>query len=294
MRNAYGWSSRFGYVFWSLVACGLLSAGVFPWMPRSVVAANQGAGSLDLEIVLDKETFLVGEPIWVDVRLCNAGGDTIVMPHQELCIYCGTLRFFVTTDGDTLPYRGSVATVVAIPRVVPPGKEFTRSFDLREYYGASVVETLYLEKLIAIGTYEVSARDSGVASRNRLGFSVVEPSGHDANTRAALEAAYSDYGNRKFEEAADELRTLVPDASAGPYGELIHFLLAKFSRWAGKGHIAACQLGVEQTPNSRYAEYFVRPILERMGEDEARAFASQLEHTAPSSRAAKLARRLVE
>lgn len=275
----------------SILLSALTVMCVCPLSGSSLRGADEAESPLSLEIFLEEGTYLVGEPIWLDVTLSNTGRDTAVVDYAPICMECLTFQCLITADGDTLSYSGGPPGLWLVKaRQILPGQALRESLNLLDYYGAPVSGTDDFERLIPQGTYSVRAFDGGIAS-NQLSVTVIEPSGLDYSIYEVMHDAYVLIGSSQWRGAATRLEALLPSLDDSPYRAKVYYMLALAALPpANEKYIAACRRIVEGTPNSHYAEYGVQGILRTMSFSEAKTFVEDLERRMPDSRAAEAAR----
>jgi hypothetical protein len=244
---------------------------------------------LVLRIELEKQSYLVGEPIWVDVTLSNAGADTVVMPGSPMALESSEFEFYVITNGERLKYTGPVACGALRPMPIAPGQEFHRCFDILSNYGEPVPNTTSFEPIVSAGTYSIHADSWGVLS-NEVGFDIEKPQGRDAEIYEILEQAISLSVNNRRLTAAQQLEELLPGLAGSPYRDKVVYWLGNM--WwffeIDKELEIFAQL-VDVSPNSGYAPIAVGRLMRKMTLPEAEMFWWNLQRKAPGSRAAQAA-----
>jgi len=267
------------------LALGVVSAGAG--------TVGDGPSQWSIRITMDKDRFLLAEPIWVDVEMTYTGSDTILLWDNPVCLGCGTFNVLVVSGADTFPYSASIPTVMAVAETVPPGKRFERSFELLEYYGVHLEGTHGFERELPPGDYTIQASEWGARS-NELHFTIVRPQGHDAEIYEAMHQAVLLKVDRRRLEAASLLRSLLGGAPDSPYRDKMYFQIVLAMTPYREEYLRACSEIVEAIPDSRYARGAVSALMRTKTLEEARAYMRELEAKVPGTRAAKAAAEALE
>lgn len=250
--------------------------------------------SLELEISADKEQFLLGEPIWIDVVLRNVSEDTLCISGRDIRPEHRNIDFFVTRGDEILRYTGGYATYVGKPLDLAPGEEVATHFDILEFYGMRVEETVGFEKLFHPGDYSVQARVWHSVTSNTLDVEVIEPSGEDAEIYRGLHEAALLRSRRQFRQAAETLYPLLASASQSAYRDKLYFWLIRIVHMDEPRKRALAEQVLEEYPDSRYARACLLRVLSGMDRAEAQKLVKELESTSPGTRAAVQGRKLLQ
>jgi hypothetical protein len=79
------------------------------------------AGDMRLELALDKTSYLLGEGVWMEVRVLNDSNVALELPHPYFCT--SILRVKLTDQsGRSLRYKGATIVKNALPRDTVPAK----------------------------------------------------------------------------------------------------------------------------------------------------------------------------
>jgi hypothetical protein len=156
----------------------LTSSAVAMWPPN-----------LELKILCDKSTYLLDEPIWIDILLINHGEDSVdvqlLTPESGLEIF----RFIVVDERmDTIPYSGMIIEFVQAggPTFrLAPGDTAYYVFNLIKAYKWSPRSTRHNEILVQ-GRIEVTAQFWTGYRSNTLYIEIVEPQGTEAEAHQLL------------------------------------------------------------------------------------------------------------
>lgn len=256
-------------------------------------AFGQLSSVLSLEIRADKKQFLLGEPVWIDVLLKNVSQDTVRIPDRVIRPDFGNLEFFVTSGEETLPYTGGDATYIIEPLDLAPGEELTMQFDILDFYGESAEGTHWFERLFHPGTYSVQARAWHGVLSNTLEVEVIEPSGEELEIYNGLHEAAVLEGQRRFQEAAERLYSLLPSASRSAYRDKLYneLILGACADSPRQRRLAAQVL--REYPDSRYAHFCLSYVFHGMSRAEAEEYVDELESAAPGTRAAVQGRKML-
>ena|GEM_PF-4748469 len=119
--------------------------------------AEAGSKDIELELIIDKTSYMIHEPIWIDILVLNHGDDTVnvPLPNPEF----DRFHFTVVQNGiDTLPYMGNITDLLGSP----PSHDLVRGdtlyglFNLLEAYRCSKAAT-HLHRIPLQGEITVSA-----------------------------------------------------------------------------------------------------------------------------------------
>ena len=274
----------------------IVVVGICPISPPAAVdlAFGRLSNALELEINIDKERFLVGEPVWIDVVLKNVSQDTVPISGRDIRPEHGNLEFFVAGGEKTLKYTGGFATYIGGPQNLAPGEEITSQFDIVDFYGKPVEGTLCFEKLLHPGMYSVQARVWRNVTSNALDMEVVEPSGEDAEIQRALHEASLLIGQRRREEAGERLCSVLPSASQSVYRDKLYFVLIRIAHTERPRQRKLAEQVLREYPDSRYAGPCLLRVFGGMSRAQAEEFVGGLESAVPGTRAAVRGRKLLE
>ncbi len=276
-----------------LALLGLLTTGSQSRSPVTNQADGQSSFDLKLVISLEKEHFLLGEPVWVHTRLINTGCDTVLFGHNRLCIECDIIRFDVTRDGTTLKYAGPVALWMAIPTPLRAGQEIRSTEDLLVNYGTRVKGTRMPGMMISPGTYTVTARVGEIASNTRE-FAIEEPAGAEKEIYDAMIDGLKLMASRQRNQAFELLTRVLSGATTSVYRDKIYMLRALSRLYDKEEHVAACRQMIEDNYDTPYAEYGVLGSTAEMSLEEVEAFLEEINSKAPDSRTAGVLRDVVK
>jgi hypothetical protein len=175
----------------------------------TLVALLLGTGStvfasdVELKLLCDKSTYLVAEPIWIDILVINHSPDTQAVPFASVPL--DEVRFTVVNNGtDTLDYRGLILDAVEGMRFdLSPGDTLYGLFNFVEGYRYSRSRKPFYYKLLQ-GQVSITARyNRGMVSPTLL-IDIVEPTGSEAEAfqllQEGLKAQFSDKSRSRFEE----------------------------------------------------------------------------------------------
>lgn len=195
-----------------------------------VTNACSAALAVEIEIRLDKETYLLDEPIWLDVVVTGDRDDTEVVPGPHPVT--GEFRIVVVRNMvDTLPAVGARGEFARRPEVtLDPGDTAFSTINLLDEFGKA--ETIAHLPSLETGSYTVWARYPGRARSNALSFKVEAPKGEEAVAHSVYISAILQR-NPKPESAVDLAKSLIADHPRSVYApaacNLIRQVYAIFS-----------------------------------------------------------------
>lgn len=225
---------------------------------------------LQVKLSMDKEVFLLHEPIWLDVWVINPLDFEQQIPGLGLA--SGTLRIQIkASDGTILEYTGP--RILADSRddlIIAPGDSIHAFFELTEAYG---VRSLEGKKGIPCGTYSVNVRIAGGLESESLQFKVEEPSGLAKTAHELyISAITKKFAFQKAEAFAD-LRTLIEQSPSTVYLEPALFEIIKIFKFTPElgSVVDPCIELLERIPNTGYADYVIFTLNNSVGKDSTRS-----------------------
>jgi|GEM_PF-1047356 len=271
---------------------------LFLFLAAATLAAD-APPSLSLELELEKDTFLAGEPIWVDLYFTNEGRESLTLNSldlawQELQVHV------VNAQGDTLEYSGSIADGVC-----PPGPTLEASdiyyhyINLSENFGRGAQEYLppslrYLEQ----GTYTLQMRHTGVSS-NLAEFKVHDPK-EDEGLAYKLVRDASRTGFKYYHADAQQVieifQGIIDKYPKSVYGGLAHYEIAGLYGLLGQSdrtHEFLRDL-ILHYPNSHSVIKALPDLLRQMSTDRQTEFLTQITEKHPETRASDWAEKSLQ
>ncbi|MEW5994522.1 MAG: hypothetical protein AB1744_09015 [Candidatus Zixiibacteriota bacterium] len=159
-------------------------------VPRGTTADDQ---QLKLEIGLSKGTYLLREPIWLDVTLTNISGDTIrIVPLDPPC-QGGVGIELRDSLGNEMPYTGP--SILLAPRegfILDPEEQYYDCFDIVALFNTFRSILGYNFGLLPPGKYDVQVY-YGKAISQKLTFEIREPTGVEREALLLLEDGIGRY-----------------------------------------------------------------------------------------------------
>lgn len=250
-------------------------------VPRGTTGDNQ---RWQLEIGLSKETYLLNEPIWLDVTLTNVSGDTMrIVPLDPPC-QGGVGIELRDSLGNEMPYTGP--SILLAPRkgfILDPGEQYYDCFDLLDLYPSSKIKGLieaYFLRFISLGKYKVRARYRSTSSQE-IEFEVIEPSGDEKETYQLLHKAFTFLLDRKSDLQRQKLQELIDRFPNSVYVEKAHRELFQRSEL------------VQKFPNSGYNKINLKVLTRELAHKQKREFLEKVIQDHPESRSAKYAQQML-
>lgn len=235
---------------------------------------------LQLEIVLSKKTYLLNEPIWLDVTLTNVSGDTMrIVPLDPPC-QGGVGIELRDSLGNEMPYTGP--SILLAPRkgfILDPGEPYYDCFDLLQLYCSSKMKGLinaYFLRFLPPGKYKVRALYRSAFSQE-IEFDVIEPTGDEREAYQLLHKAFPFLLDRKSDLMTQTLQELINRFPNSVYVEKAHRELFQRSEL------------VEKFPNSGYNQINLKVLTGELAPEEKREFLEKVIQDHPESRSAKFA-----
>ncbi len=187
----------------------------------------------ELSIQLDKNTFLMREPIWLDIELTNVSNDTLriwsLYPGQGL----GLEIELTNSDGDTIPYSGPVFDfVLKEGTVFQQGDVFYDSHDLIELFAIMYTNSYHFASL-APDNYIVQAFYGDAVSRE-IGFKVTAPTGVEKQVEQKLLDALSYSFSKDKDSLHASLQKAIEQHPKSVYAEIPALRILSFKEFLDK------------------------------------------------------------
>jgi tetratricopeptide (TPR) repeat protein len=257
------------------------------------------ADNLQFKIELDRDTFMLREPVWVDLYFINEGNQSVTLDCLDL--YWQQLEIYlVNSHGDTLQYCGYVADgVCRAGPTVKPFETYHYYINLSENYGKGAQEYLpptlrYFDE----NTYTLQMRHTGVSS-NLIRFKVESPKGEEKLAYRLLKDA-SRSGFKYYDKDAQQViglfQELISKYPKSRYADLVYYEL---------GGLYGLVVESEKTneyleklilsfPNSHFSLKALPGLLQQMKEDEKIKFLKEIIKKQPKTKASDCAQEFLE
>jgi tetratricopeptide (TPR) repeat protein len=274
----------------------ILMISFFFFLPN--VKTPCSTANLDFKIAVDKETYSLREPIWVDLYLTNNCKEAIRIKPLDLP-WLVLQVFLVNSEGDTLKYSGMHFEHGSLPEgdLVKPSERYYHCINLLNSFG----ETTYsLEK--ALGrfflredTYTLQMNYMGVFS-NKIGFKVEKPKSQEKVAHDLLKEAY--YYDIKLDnqKMIDILQRLIDKYPKRLYTDLAYYELCGHYGLVGEPEKTKECLRklVLNYPNSHFVLKAFPGLLQQMTKGEKIKFLKEVIKKQPKTRASDWAQKSLE
>jgi hypothetical protein len=254
--------------------------------------------ALEFTLACEKDTFLVGEPIWIDIRMRNLGEEAAAV--KPLTPASDWFRFVVLdAQNDTLEPQGKedIEWVGGGPTfTVLPDDTLYICRNLLEATGPGTSETFvsgrtYLDP----GSYRVSAvYGPGIAS-NEVRFIVVEPRGDERLALDLWRDGYQSRRQKEIKEAMAKWKSLLHNRSESVYAPSACWALATtydvFAQEPTKAALYEKKL-ISDYPNSGFCQYALGAFTRDKDPEEREQILRELEAQYAGTRAGKFARNM--
>jgi hypothetical protein len=224
---------------------------------------------LQLEIGLSKETYLLNEPIWLDVTLTNVSADTLrIVPLDPPC-----------QGGVGIELRDSLKGFI-----LNPGELCYDCFDLLQLYCSSKIKGLidaYFLRFLPTGKYKVRALYRSAYSQV-IEFEIIEPIGDEKEAYQLLHKAFPFLLDKKTDLMNQTLQELINRFPNSVYVEKAHRELFQRSEL------------VEKFPNSGYNRVNLKVLTHKLAPREKREFLEKVIRYHPESRSANFAQQMLK
>jgi len=237
----------------AIVIVGLI--GLFFAIPSACLGQQNYAKSLDFKISLEKEVYLLSEPIWVDISAKNINEKEIrILPLVLSCLECLNINVINSQD-DTLYYHGIVHDVTRPPTgyATEPGQTRSNYLNLLEGFGEKL-DGFGIRRFLKPDKYSIVAIYDGMIKSNEIEFEVVAPKGAEKKAYALLKEGYDYHIQLKIKEFHEKLEELVSKYPESLYANLAYYEMTYWSEDSEDAEKYGKEL-IFKYPNSRFTRF---------------------------------------
>ncbi|MEW6413097.1 MAG: hypothetical protein AB1483_11620 [Candidatus Zixiibacteriota bacterium] len=256
----------------------------------------------EIEIALDKQEYVLYEPVWLDVTLTNIALDTIrtygvsAPNHRQFHI------LLTDSDGKQMKHTGLKFSFAGGPGdlLLDAGESDYDSFNLLELFRSMELNTGYVVlpnrfPFIPEGTYSVVIEFESELS-NVLTFSIVAPHGQEEEVLRKIEQASRGWSKNDTDRSSQIFGQIESEYPNSPFTEKCYYLSRVYSKsvWEGMrgGSHDIRVLNREMLskfPNSGYVKSRLWSVTREMTEDEEIELYTRLIAEHPDTRCSKIA-----
>jgi hypothetical protein len=246
--------------------------------------------NLRFEIKLDRDIFLLREPIWVDLYFTNENMQNISLDCLDLC-WQSLKVILVNSKSDTLDYFGYIADGICHSGpVIRPKDTYNYFINLSENYGEG--SSQYIPPILRYlkeDTYNLQMIIDGVYS-NLVKFEIKPPGGEDRLAYDLLNKA-SRNGFKYYKDDIyqviniyEKLKTRYPKS---PYTELAIYELSGLYGLTGQIEKSQQNLNnlVYSYPNSHFVSKAILGLIQQMTKDDKVEFLKKIIKEFPKTKA---------
>jgi hypothetical protein len=267
-----------------------LSLWVFPIMNAF---AKDKPDSLEFRIKLEKETFLLYEPIWIDLYMTNLGEEKVDI--KPLTTASQWLKIIlVNSSNDTIPYKGELTGWVGWgPTFTVESKETLYICrDILEGTDFGVLEkpmSLWGRSYLKPDTYKIIAIYKRHLTSNELDFTVLNPTGNEENALRMWKEGYAYQLKKKLNSSIEKWKELIDNYPESAYTASALRALCYYDK---QNSIKHAEMLLSTNPNSGYSHYAIGILLEDKSEEEKEKIYQEIEQKYSGMRAEKLAKNI--
>lgn len=150
---------------------------------------------LEINIVLSKSTYLIGEPIELGIELKNIGTLSLELHYPIPAVE--DISFIILNEkGEQVPSNGLITcpSTNKKPLLLEPGEKFFQILFLNEDFGRPFGKNLTSINFFEIGNYTIEVRIKNTdidCVSNKLNFSVIAPVGEEAIVFNKIEEVFA-------------------------------------------------------------------------------------------------------
>ena len=185
----------------------VIAVMLFAGASAVVSLASHPCQTCEVTIHLDKDVYLVDEPIWLDVFVINTGDEQVTVPPSSHG--AGFRLILINAEGDTLPYEGPTPLYVRMPiDTLNSGDSLYQCENLLHAFGDRL-PWLSAALTIEPGAYRVSGHYARDTRSNVLTFSVIEADGEERQARKLLRDGLRHLFSPQEDKGIQELETFM-------------------------------------------------------------------------------------
>jgi len=210
---------------------------------------------IDFTISLERQTYLLSEPIWVDVSAKNMSKEEIrILPLVLSCLECLNI-IVINSTGDTLYYHGIVHDVTRPPTgyVTDPGETRSNYLNLLEGFGEKL-DGFGIRHFLKPDKYFIVAIYDCMIKSNEIEFEVVAPKGDEKKAYALLKEGYDYHIQLKIGKFNEKLEELVSKYPESAYADLAYYEMTYWSEDSEDAEKYGKKL-IFKYPNSRFSRF---------------------------------------
>lgn len=217
--------------------------------------------SLEFLVGLEKDTFLVSEPIWLDISATNIGEEEIrILPLVLTCMECLQV-ILINSKADTLYYHGIVDDVTKPPTgyLTYPGKTRSNCVNLLEGFGEKL-DGFGIRHFLEPDKYSIIATYGGIIKASGIEFEVSVPKEDEREAYDLLRDGYDYHIQFKIAKLNEKLEELVRKYPNSVYADLAHYEMAYWADDPAEAEEYGTEL-LFTYPNSRFTRFAFWQIL---------------------------------
>jgi len=277
---------------------------VFMAMLSSSIYSNEN--KWDLEVELDKQDYLLYEPIWLDITLINATSDTLrthglrAPNHDQFII---ELR---DNTGKLVKYTGGHFFIQSSPGrlLLGPDDQDYSSFNLLSLFPShkenSGYRLLNRIRFVQKGKYTIHVFFEGDISKE-LKFNILKPRGDEKKALKLIEKASKKWKQKNPDPSAQTFNEIIEKYPNSAYAEQSFYLSRYYSQETREGlkdgsfdkRIFKREL-LDNFPNSGYSGGWLKSITHKMDDSAKLEFLDSLQGINPNTRSDKFIKQMRE
>ncbi len=258
------------------------AAALIPLFVIAGTSYSQIQEQWKVEIGIEKNSFLMREPIWLDVVVTNISKDTLrargLYPPCQGSWFCIELT---DSAGTPVEYTGPLYDMYwgdGIP--MSPMESNYHSFDILYLFGDRTTSTYHLPALTP-GKYFVQGEYLKARS-NKINFTVIELTGKEKEVEKATVAAYKKDFGMSGNEARPNLKKTLDFYPNSVFAEIMAHLILEYSDF------------LERFPNSGHTRSSLTGVMIGLTKEEKIKYLENAIHKYQGTRAARHAEQLLK
>lgn len=260
-----------------------------------------------VEIELSEQTYILHQPIWLDITLTNNTSDTLRTDGLEAPNnhYQFTIEF-KDVNGDAIEYTGPMYSFASVPGrlLLEAGEQDYGCYDLLRLFGATVDNSgftvLYWRfPYIPAGTYTVQVHFEGIPS-NKLTMDIVEPVGHEKEVLDLIEKASSTWAQDNTEPSALIFQEIVGRFPNSVFAEQCFYLSTIYLQTTMDGmrqgvydkRVLKREM-LRNYPNSGNSKSWLFAVTYELGDDAKATIVNKVIEDSPNTRGSRFAKQML-
>ena len=259
--------------------------------------AQDKPDSLEFRIAMEKDTFFLAEPIWLDLYMANLSGEKVGI--KPLTTASDWLKIIIVdSKNDTIPYKGEVSNWIGggPTFTVEPKETLYICRDLLMGTGFGILEGgMSGRSYLKPDTYKIKAVYKRYLESNQFTFTVVNPTGSEKTALQLWREGYRNQTKEKVDISIEKWKGLIKRYPKSVYAPSACWaLIATFEVF--KSDLKNSELYEKKLlsdyPNSGHCQHAFGSFIKNKSEEEKDQKLKELEKKYAGTRAGEFAKNI--